>query len=217
MSAGDNKATYQILSLQVRLLHPPNIAVIGAGEGPELAALVGGAEPAWLRSEVGARRPMITIFDWNPISHRAMMCVKRVLKDHQYWRIKNWTGPCALTRFGHMSRISIALDGTRRRWERGVEAAVLQNEPAFNLVCHFAGGHAKSILDDLDVLAPLMDDRTIVAITGMVYPGPARAVRCAMTERGWHSLIQGDVALLSRPPVAVEQKESEYGDTAISA
>jgi hypothetical protein len=191
-------------------LGAPHVALVGLGDGRELATLARAVRRAW---RADPSRKALAVFAWTELTGAMMERYTRATRRVVRGPRKSWrTIP-----FEDMCRLSLAQDGTRNRWREAIEALVIEGALPFDLICHVGQGNASDILGDLGVLAPLIDDRTIVAITGLSHAGAMNAVRRFMVMHRWHSVILGDVALLSLPPIALPKEDKEHAGPCVVA
>lgn len=91
----------------------------------------------------------------------------------------------------------------RDTWQRDVEVRVAAGAAGFGLVTLVGIGTADDMLGNLDVLAPLMGDTTIL-MCGLHKKGPQQAYTI-LNEEGWAGTINGLYAFLQRPPLPKER------------
>ncbi len=94
-------------------------------------------------------------------------------------------------------------EGGRDTWARDVEIKIAAGTPAFGLVTLVGIGTAADMLGDVDVLAPLMGDTTIM-LCGLHKKGPQEAY-AILNQEGWAGTINGQYAFLQRPPLPKER------------
>ena len=198
----------RILRMCAGLQSVPQVALIGMGAADELVPLIRQLRLAWRR----VRRQLLAVFAWSEMSWSVEQRCSRV-----FWRRPRSNSGRPDPTFDDLCCRSIALDGTRAKWRETVEAMVLANHPVFSLVIHTGAGEAPEILADLETLTPLCDDTTVVLIMGINHKDQATATRQLMQRHGWHSVIMGEIALLSRPPVAIHIQETSDADARITA
>lgn len=187
----------RLLRVFATLAYEPHVALIGLHMGAELSTLARALKSAWRK---GRGEKVLTVFAWTDMTD-AMKA--RYIRATQGVRARRRPSP----RFADMCRLTVARDGTRERWRKAVEALVLEGVPHFSLVVHTGGGRADEVLADVETLTPLCDDATLLAVLGVSHKQQALAIRNLMQRHGWHCVVLGDIAILARPPVAIQVEE----------
>lgn len=104
-----------------------------------------------------------------------------------------------LTRYKDYADEYVDADGTRRSWRVAVDGMVTSG-PRFGFIYHPGTGTAATIRGDLAVLAPMLDDRTIIMMPYLYGREPAsQTVAYQMArEQGWEliELLGGKLFIL---------------------
>jgi hypothetical protein len=87
---------------------------------------------------------------------------------------------------------------TRAPWREYIGLMVANTQARFGLVFHSGIGSAADIKADLDLCAPMMDDRTTVVLSGLEKGGPATCYERMLRHDGWDGIQLGEMGILQR-------------------
>ena len=180
----------------------PLVAVIGSATGNDLIALAKGVRrPHPLRK--GSAAGSVICFH----GPRGVGAVRRVIAAYARSNVAGWRRRDPAIGVDKVVRFVGAADETRGPWE--VEIARLQRATVlrFGLICHMGQcplGEARLARRDLDLLVPMMNDRTSLVLCGLEKGAPRELLRGLLRDGGWTGVWRRSLGLaeLGRMPFA---------------
>ena len=178
----------------------PLVAVVGPATGDELTAFAKGVRrPHPLRK--GSAAGSVLCFH-GPNVGRQVRAAQRSIVNYTARTTARISTPIAL-----VVRFVQAADAERGRWQTEIARLQRAGPMRFGLICHMGNypkGQDAMARRDLDLLMPMMSDRTMLVLCGMERTRPQRLLRSLLANGGWSTLWWQSLGLaaLGRLPFA---------------
>jgi len=190
----------ELLSSVAYAAQDPFHAVIGCGRGAELLAIALGVRRQHpLRS--GSKRGSVVCFHRSRhgdigMAKDLLRARDRVVRRAHRRKVRP-IPPELVVRF-------VEADEGRDSWECEVAALLRGGPERFGLVVHLGVGDKASIRKDLDIMLPMMSDRTEVILCGMDKRAPQIVFQRLVRQEAWSGIWRSGIAVaeLRRLPIA---------------
>jgi len=178
----------------------PFHAVIGYGHGIELMAVALGVRrhnPMRRGPAIGSVLCFGTREHGNVTLARAYLARNAMIMKQ---RARRKDGPIPIT------DVVRFIDGGSDRdgWEEEIAALVRGGPERFGLIVHLGVGHPEEIRADINLMLPMMSDRTELVLCGLDKRHPRSVFKTLARKDGWSGIFRPGIALgeLRRLPIA---------------